>query len=185
MPMRLSRVLPTIAACLALLTLSSCADGDRNLSARTFNMGERIPLGHLTYTVFETQWLTHMGDGAEARIPESRFYLVRVVATNGGGGTATVPTFSVENDKGDSFPELSNGDGVPQWIGYLRMLKSGESAQGNALFDVPPGHYKLRLKDESGDKAALIDIPLSFGAETPDIPAPGPAPGLTPGIGKK
>jgi hypothetical protein len=29
------------------------------------------------------------------------------------------------------------------------------------------------VTDESGEKAALIDIPLSFTTETPEIPLPG------------
>ena len=45
--------------------------------------------------------------------------------------------------------------------------------QGNVLFDAPPRRYKLKLADETGDRAALVDIPLNFGSETPDIPTPG------------
>jgi hypothetical protein len=41
---------------------------------------------------------------------------------------------------------------------------------GNALFDAPPAHYKLHLSDESSQQTALVDIPLSFRAETPELP---------------
>ncbi len=156
-----------------MLALSSCGDGEKTYPVRTYNMGERVQLGHIVYMVFETQWLTHMGEGAESRIPEHRFFLVRMSATNGAGEDVNIPSFSLAGDKGGSFPELSNGDGVPQWIGYLRRVKPADNAQGNALFDVPPAHYKLKVTDETGDKVAFIDIPLSFGAETPDIPTPG------------
>jgi hypothetical protein len=52
-------------------------------------------------------------------------------------------------------------------------VKAAESAQGNVVFDAPPRHYKLKVTDETGDRTALIDIPLTFGSETPDIPTPG------------
>jgi hypothetical protein len=176
--MRLSRSLFHLAALLATLalsslTLSSCGD-DQPFQVRTYIVGDHIELGRIAYTVFETQWLPQIGEGADARIPENRFFLIRISAANAGGRDLPIPNFTVENDKGTSYPELSNGDGVPQWMGYLRSAKPAQAVQGNALFDVPPGHYKLRIKDETGDKAALVDIPLSFGAETPDLAMPGP-----------
>jgi hypothetical protein len=70
---------------------------------------------------------------------------------------------------GNTYNEISDGTGVPQWISYLRNVKPAESAQGNVLFDAPPRHYKLKIQDEDSEKAALIDIPLNFGAESPDI----------------
>ena len=62
---------------------------------------------------------------------------------------------------------------MPQWIGYLRQIKPADSAQGYLVFDAPPGHYKLRVLDEDSNHAALIDIPLTFNAETPELPTPG------------
>jgi hypothetical protein len=41
------------------------------------------------------------------------------------------------------------------------------------LFDAPPRHYKLKIADETGDRTALIDIPLNFTSETPEVPMPG------------
>jgi hypothetical protein len=61
---------------------------------------------------------------------------------------------------------------VPQWAGYLRNVKPADNVQGNIVFDAPPAHYKLKLADETGTKFALIDIPLSFGAETPEVITP-------------
>ena len=58
---------------------------------------------------------------------------------------------------------------------FLRSVKPAESAQGNVVFDAPPRHYKLKLMDETGERSAYIDIPLSFGAETPEMPTPGSA----------
>jgi hypothetical protein len=160
-----------LAVAVAASVLTSCGDsGDKPASPRTYSLGEKVTLGHIVYQVFETQWLTHMGQGVDARVPQHRFFLVRLSATNGGGGDVTVPNFSMEDDHGNSYPELSAGEGVPQYIGFLRMVKPADSVQGNAIFDAPPQHYKMKIADETGEIAAYIDIPLSFVAETPEIP---------------
>ena len=62
---------------------------------------------------------------------------------------------------------------MPQYIGYLRTVKPAEAAQGHALFDAPPRHYRLRIMDENSDKMAYIDIPLSFASESPEVPQVG------------
>jgi hypothetical protein len=136
-------------------------------------MGEKVQLGYLSYTVFETQWLTHLGAGPEGRLPQHRFFLVRFNAVNGSSNEVTVPNATVVNDRGQVFEELSNGEGVPQWAGYLRVTKPADTAQGHMVFDAPPAHYKLKISDETGTKFALIDLPLTYGAETPEVVAPG------------
>jgi len=138
-------------------------------------MGEKVHLGKLSYTVFETQWLTHLGEGATARTPQNRFFLVRFSATNSASEDATILNFTVTDDKGKAYEELTSGEGVPQWAGYLRVAKPADTIQGNVLFDAPPRHYKLKITDETGDRTALVDIPLNFTSETPDIPTPGAA----------
>ena len=127
-------------------------------------------MGHIIYTVYETQWMPQLGDGPAARVPQHRFFLVRIIAVNSGSADLIVPNATIEDDKGNSYPELQNGDGVPRWIGYLRTVKPAESAQGNLVFDAPPAHYRLRITDEGEDHSAYIDIPLSFGAELPPRP---------------
>jgi hypothetical protein len=151
--------------------LAGCTAGSAPAPVQQYLMGDKVPVGHLTYTVFETQWATHFGDGVDARIPQNRYFLIRLSVVNGGSTEASVPNFSIEDDSGRSYPELSAGDGVPQWIGYLRSVKPADYIQGNAVFDAPPGHYKLKVID-SQQHAALIDIPLSFGAETPEVVTP-------------
>ena len=158
---------------LALLALVSCGDSEHSFPVRTYSMGEKVELGHLYYQVFETQWLTHIGDGAESRVPQNRFFLVRLSAVNSYGSDVIVPNLMLEDDSGNSYPELSSGDGVPQYIGYLRNVRPADSAQGNALFDAPPRHYKMKLSDETGEKIAYVDIPLTFVSETPDVPEVG------------
>ena len=97
---------------------------------------------------------------------------MRVSITNSGPNEVIVPIMSVTDDSGKTYTELSNGDQVPQWIGYLRSIKPAESLQGNVVFDCSPRHYKMRLGDEGEQRAALVDIPLTFTAETPEIPVP-------------
>ncbi len=121
----------------------------------------------MVYTVFETQWLTQLPQQPTPRIPKDRFFLIRLTAVNGGGGDVILPDMTIEDDNGNTYPALSNGDGIPQWIGRLRKIPPAESAQGNVAFDAPPRHYKLRITDENGEEAALVDIPLSFNSEMP------------------
>jgi Domain of unknown function (DUF4352) len=162
------QVSPLLAAvCAALLT--SCSPKAESQQVRTFNMGEKVTVGHMVYTVFETKWLTQLPTEPTPRVPKNRFFLVRLTAVNGGGGDVIVPDMSIEDDNGNTFAALTNGEGVPQWLGSLRKIAPAESAQGNVVFDAPPRHYKLRVTDEGGDQAALIDIPLSFNSETPDL----------------
>jgi hypothetical protein len=170
--MRRVPLIPILAAVTAALVLNACSS--RSLPIRSYVLGEKVGLGHIIYTVYETQWVPQFGDGPDARVPQHRFFLVRMTAVNSGGDDLIVPNVTVEDDKGNSFPELPNGDGVPEWIGYLRKVKPAESAQGNLLFDAPPAHYKLRVTDEDGETSAYVDIPLSFGAEVPpsEVPLP-------------
>lgn len=167
--MRLRVLLVPVAGFAALL-LTGCSQP--SFPVRTYPMGDKVNLGHLVYTVYETQWLTQAGTAPAIRLPQNRFFLVRISAGNSGGGDLMVPNLTVEDDQGHSYPELQNGDGIPQYIGYLRSVAPAEAAAGNLVFDCPPGHYKLRVTDEDGERAALIDIPLSFTSETPEVPIP-------------
>lgn len=167
--MQIFRRALALAAFAAALAAPGCAPKPA-IAVRTYTMGERIQLGSLIYNVFESRWLTHAGEGAGARVPENRFFLVRVSITNSGPREAIIPIMSVADDSGKLYTELSNGDQVPDWIGYLRSVKPAESLQGNVVFDCSPRHYKIRMGDESEQRAALVDIPLTFTAETPEIP---------------
>jgi hypothetical protein len=141
-------------------------------AVRTYRMGDRVQLGSLIYIVYDSQWLTHAGNGASARIPESRFFVVRVSITNSGAGNVNVPAMTVTDEDGKQYSELTNGDQVSQWLGFLRAVKPADSLQGNVVFDCPPRRYNLKISDETEQRTALIDIPLTFGSETPEIPSP-------------
>jgi len=157
----------------AACALTGCSSGPTTQVLNTYVLGEKVLLGRLNYTFFETQWLTQLGEGPTARVPQQRFSLIRFSATNGGSGDAPIPNMVLVADDGKQYEELPNGDGVPQWAGYLRNAKAADTVQGNIMFDAPPAHYKLKIADETGAKFALIDLPLSYGAETPEVVSPG------------
>ncbi len=169
--------------CLALpifTLLSGCSPGTPIV--RTVHLGEKAYVGQLSYTAFDTQWLVSAGDGPNPRIPQNRFFLIRVNVVNGGRADAAIPTFTLLDDAGQSYSELSSGEGIPNWMGIVRKVKPAESETGNIAFDVPPAHYRLRVNDEIEDRYAYIDIPLTFEVPTPTIPPPSPgkAPPLPP-----
>jgi hypothetical protein len=155
-----------------LLPAAACVTADSAKEVRTYRMGEPVQLGNLIYTAYDTQWMTQLGDGPNVRIPRHRYFLVRLSIQNRGSADTMAPVFSLVDDSGETFGELINGDSVPQWLGYLRTIRPGTSAEGRVIFDAAPKHYKLRVADESEQRIALIDIPLSFDADTPDIPLP-------------
>jgi Domain of unknown function (DUF4352) len=173
--MRQLRYLVIHAVAVAAMLLTSCGESETTGPVRTYGMGERVTLGHIVYVVYETQWLTQLGSGVEAHVPKQRYFLVRMSAVNGSNKDVIVPNFSLEDDNGNTYPELGGdaAQGVPQYIGYLRRVRPAESAQGHALFDAPPRHYKLKIMDEDSEKTAYIDIPLSFTSESPEVPMVG------------
>jgi hypothetical protein len=167
-------VIPILAAVIAAFLLSACSS-NRSPQVRTYSLGEQAELGHIIYTVYETQWMPQFGNGPTARVPQHRFFLVRMAAVNSSAVDLIVPNVTIEDDKGNSYPELMDGDSAPAWIGYLRRVKPAESTRGNLLFDAPPAHYKLRIADENEENSAYFDIPLSFGvgaAAPSDLPPP-------------
>jgi hypothetical protein len=154
---------------LCAVWLVSCVE--RPWEVRTYTLGQKVKLGSLTYLGIETQWLPAFGEGPAARAAQNQFLLVRLSVTNGGNADAPVPNFSVEDSTGRRFPELSDGDGVQDWIGALRTLAPADTLVGSAVFDVPTGHYTLHILDEDSQHEARIDLPLNF--QDGSIEAPG------------
>ena len=173
--MHIPRSLSFSAIGLFLLLSAGCSRHSSS-EIRTYSMGDRVELGHLVYTVFETRWASQLGEGPTARVPQHRFFLVRMNVGNTANSRAIVPNMNIEDDQGNSYPEIRDGESVPEWLGFLRPVTTLEAAAGNVLFDVPPAHYKLRVTDEDSQRAALVDIPLSFRSDSPDLPTPGTEP---------
>ena len=169
--MRNPRGIFLLAGFLALLSLVSCSSSS-SAPAQTYNLGDKVPLGRLSYTVYEGQWLPQLGDGTGARIPQHRFFELRMSVTNESAAEMMAPNAVLVDDTSGEVGELANGDRVDSWLGYVRRVKAGETLTGHILFDAPPKHYRLRLsEDGTADRAVYVDVPLSFSDASPAVPA--------------
>ena len=133
------------SATLFVLVLGGCQQQEQTRS--DFSMGERVPIGQMTYSVVESAWKTQLGQGFKIRTPEQRFLLIKVSVTNGTGKDVSIPLLTLEGTNGQTYRELADGDGVDNWFGVLRTISPGQTQQGNVVFDVPLTSYKLRVPD--------------------------------------
>ena len=158
------------------LVLAGCQK--QNSEQINFQMGERITAGPLSYNVVQTVWKTQLGDLFNVRVPDHRFLMIMLSATNGGGKEVSIPFATLEGPNRQEFKEIEKGDGVDNWFGLLRTLNPAETKQGNLLFDVPLTSFRLRLTDggETGtEKFVWVEIPLRLDTDT-SIAAPAPGP---------
>ncbi|HXP86956.1 MAG TPA: DUF4352 domain-containing protein [Bryobacteraceae bacterium] len=157
-----------LCAFLAGLSLAGCSR--QRSTQRDYNMGEKVLVGPLTYSINDATWKSELGQGFQVRTPNQRFLLVNLSVTNGGGQDASIPLLQLEGANGTTFQELTNGDGVDQYLGILRNIAPAETLQGRVLFDAPLTSYRLRLVD-GGDPAfpkyAWVQIPLNLNADAP------------------
>src|SRR5690242_19699223 len=75
-----------------------------------FQMGDRITAGPVVYNVVQTMWRTQLGDIFKIRVPENRFLMITISATNSGGREVSVPLSTLEGDNGKEYRELDSGD---------------------------------------------------------------------------
>jgi hypothetical protein len=158
---------------LAVFPIAGC----RNAAATRaeYQMGDKVPAGPLTYTVVEKVWRSQLGEGFQLHMPENRFLLITVSATNSSTGEVSVPLLQLEGPDGKVYREVENGEGVEDWFGLLRTLTPSQTQQGRILFDVPLSTYRLRLSD--GDSTSThftyVQIPLQIDEEPPTTAVPG------------
>src|SRR5215831_20328634 len=151
--MRLVRLLVPLALyCAAAILIGCSSPAGGNSIIPNYSMGERAQAGQLIFTVFENRWMPQIGAGTTARIPANRFFLLRLSIVNSGSNEVAAPPLTLVDDTGQRYPELSDGDGVPQWMGYLRRVKPADTLTGNIVFDVTPRHYKLEISDDTDEK---------------------------------
>jgi uncharacterized protein DUF4352 len=158
--------------CSSVFVFSACQKAV--VTNMQFSMGERVPVGQMTYSVVESEWKTQLGESFKVRSPEQRFLLLKISVTNGTGQDASIPLLTLEGPNGQTYRELSNGEGVVNWFGLLRTISPGQTQQGAVLFDVPLTSYKLRVPDISDpglEKYVTVQIPLRIDADVP-IPSP-------------
>lgn len=154
-------------AVLGCLCITACTP--KATAIRSYTIGEQADAGLIIYTALEAVWKSQLGEGPAPRLPQDRFLLVRLRITNSSPHETSVPLTTLVSPSGREYPELTDGEGVEDWLGVLRRLKPNETDFGWVLFDAPRGDYQLRVSDDAFDpadaKLALIQIPLRL--ETP------------------
>jgi len=167
----------------ASISLASCArDGAETeagikLASKTFKMGERAPVGLLTYNILEASYSTQLGDSVNSKIPERRFLVIRMSITNGGAKEAEIPLLKLLDDKNTEFSEVQDASFLSGWLGLIRKVGPTQTEEGRILFDVSPKTYRLEITDgaEAGkEQLAFVEIPIDFDTTEP-VPTSGQA----------
>ncbi len=163
---------------LAVLAISFALTGCRtDVAAKSeYQMGEKVPDGPLSYTVVEKIWQSQLGQAFQLRVPENRFMMIALSATNTSTSEVSVPLLQLEASNGKTYQEIENGEGVDNWFGILRTIEPGQTQQGRILFDVPLGSYRLKLSDgnSASEKFTYVQIPLQLDDDAgPASPMPG------------
>ena len=129
-------------------------------------LGETVQSGPLKYSVLATRWALQTGEGLAVRTPTNRYYILQITVLNTGKTEVFVPALSIESASGQSYDELADGAGVPNWIGVVRRLNPAETLEGAIAFDVPQGTYALRVPNEEDAITAYIDLPFQLDSPT-------------------
>ncbi len=172
---RTPRITILSALLLSWLAAAGCTSPKAPADAGARHMGERVQVGPLIYTVFEAEWHDQLGEGLNARTPRSRFLLVRLSVTNSGIKDSVIPQMTLIGSNNQTHAEVTNGEGVPEWLGLIRTVKAAGTEHGRVVFDVPSGSYRLRVANEAepeNEKFAFIEIPFQVAPAPPEIPAP-------------
>ncbi len=158
---RLSRRRALGASALAALW-GACGSGSK-LAKSAHQMGERVQVGPLIYSIIEADWHNDLPSKNTSRIPQGKYCVIRLSITNAGNKDATIPLLNLEDEKGTGYLELTEGEGIEEWLGILRSLNPAETLQGRILFDVRPGNYSLRVTDGGEpdlEKTERVTVPF-------------------------
>lgn len=130
-------------------------------ATKTYGFGENVAAGAFGFQVTGCEWRDRIGSGQDARTPVHRFLVLHLGVFNRSGSELAIPPLTLLDDEGNTHPEATGMTGDPKWLGLTHKVRPNETAQGHVIFDVSPGHYRLRVTDESGyGSFALIDVPL-------------------------
>lgn len=173
-----------IVICLTILPLISCSSAPANKQPVIYAAGDKATVGPLIYNMTDAEFTQQLGDDPNsARTAQNRFYLVKLSISNSGNEDKSIPAMALVDDDGTAYNELSDGAGVPNWLGVVRKVSAAQTEQGYVAFDVPLKHYRLRLNDPLDDREIAVDVPLSFvrdrGINLLNAPAAPPAPDIT------
>jgi len=156
--------------------LAGCSRRAGGGAAQVFAIGERVQVGPLIYVVQDLEWRDRLGEGLQAQMPRHRYLLVRLSVTNSGIREADIPPLSLVGSDGRTHPELERVEGLPEWLGYLRIIQPAATEHGRVVFDVPGGAYRLRvagLLEDDNEKEAFVQLPYQ-GMPAPQLPLAGP-----------
>ena len=163
----LRRTIGLAACAMFLVAASGCTP-----KARVFQVGERVQVSGVVYTIHEAQWLTQLDAGTDSpRIPKNRFLVIHLTVSNSGSKEVTVPLLNVVDAAGAEQLELSDGKGVAEWLGILRTLNPTESKEGRIVFDLPVAPFSLKVtdgNDQEQERTALVALPVAANGATMD-----------------
>lgn len=161
--------------CISVLSLAAtgCSAFSSKDKPVVYAAGEKATIGPLVYSVTDTEIAQQLGsDPKSARAAQQRFYLVKVNVSNAGSEDQPIPAMTLVSDDGQTYPELADGTGVPNWLGVARKVGPAQTEQGTVAFDAPTKHYRLRLSDPDDEKEIAIDIPVTFVHEMGNFESP-------------
>ncbi|HWF07463.1 MAG TPA: DUF4352 domain-containing protein [Bryobacteraceae bacterium] len=152
-----------IAICLTILPLISCSSAPATRQPIIYAAGDKATIGPLVYNMTDGEFTQQLGDDPNsARAAQNRFYLLRLSVSNSGNEDKPIPAMMLVDDDGTAYNELSDGAGIPNWLGVVRKVGAAQTEQGYVAFDVPLKHYRLRLNDPLDEREVAIDVPFSF-----------------------
>jgi hypothetical protein len=169
------RHLSILSALALLASCLSCGGDPAPLKATLHRMGDRAVAGNVTYVGLTADYRTEL-PGAKEPL-KNRYLVIFLSATNGGGEEVILPHTRLIGADGNEYPELTEIEGFPQWLGILRRVAPSSTEQGYVVFDVPVGAYKLQVSsggDPEKEQIAQIEIPTKLAPTTPSGVA-GPA----------
>jgi hypothetical protein len=148
---------------LLVLPLVSCSSAPSKPQAVIYAAGDKATIGPLVYNLTDAETAQQLGDDPHSqRTPQNLFYLLKVSVSNAGNDDQPIPGMTLVDEAGETFNELSDGAGVPNWLGIVRKVGPAQTEQGYVAFDAPTKHYRLRVTDSLDDKEVAIDVPLTF-----------------------
>jgi hypothetical protein len=152
---------PVFAISLAVFALTGCNSAPTR-TVKMYQSGEKAEHNKLIYSIVDAQIFTRLGEDQDARIPQSRFYVVQLSVSNSGNARSSIGPMTLVDDSGKLYPELADGTHIPHWLGVIRNVDANQTETGFVVFDAPSAHYKLRLTDETDDEDVFVDMPLNF-----------------------
>jgi len=179
--MKATPLASNVRFCVAGIVLASmlgsqgCA-GRGDVATTVHQMGERVQIGPLIYTVLEVEWLSQLGseNPKSPQAPENKFAVIRLTITNSGNREISLPLLQIEDEKGNRYMELAEVQELDEWMGVLREISPAETMQGKIVFELKPQSYRLRLTNAAEpdvERFAYVTIPLRLDV-TPPIKKP-------------